>query len=263
MFTNYKLITILASPLLLCSGCTAVLWSESDTGFGAMGKVIKKKAESKLIEQDQLLGFIQIQNKDLGNTSDFIIVGQKYAYQIDAGNKELSEILKLQIDPTYWRMVSGFNQDQSLSLQLYSSENKKKKKNSTEDVKFSTDVKFVYNKAQLSEIETQQLNHLYVGYGNIQPPDREKNPYYVVKIGMNGQVIGLNDELKNLKFQKFSHNYPINLYSQGDTKYTANMPKLLQKVALTPVTLVGDVMILPLAILLNIGSSVKGITTNK
>ncbi len=66
--------------------------------------------------------------------------------------------------------------------------------------------------------------------------------------------MGLNTEIKNMKFQNFSQNYAISVYADRKIKYAVHPKVFLTKAALTPFTLAGDLIVAPLYFLFNIGN---------
>lgn len=240
-------------------GCTAILWNNSDSGRLATGKVVSTHADRVIVDQDQIVGFAYLkENASSKNSHDrnnvdrsLIVVGQKYAYMIDIGNKEILETIQSDLDPKYWRIKPVRPSDKHFSLSLMPESDDQKNPQATQ---FSGDIELYYAKNNLTEQEENRLSRLGLSqyeYG------QENSEFYQRKIGLVGRVVGLNAEIKNMKFQNFNQNYTIAMYTQGKTKYSLHSKTLLQKVALTPVTLVGDLVAIPLYFLFNIGTTIK------
>lgn len=256
-----KSLFLLMVVVTLLSGCTAILWNNSDSGTLATGKVVSSHADRVTVDQDQIVGFAYLKessssktNVDIKNLdTSLIVIGQKYAYMIDIGNQEILETIQSDLDPKYWRIRPVRLNEEYFGLSLLPKIDDDKH---LQQVKFSADIELYYAKNNLTQNEQQQLSRLNLSqyeYG------QENTEFYRRKIGLVGHIVGLNAEMNKMKFQHFSHNYPIEIYRSGKTHYSLHGKTLLQKIALTPVTLVGDIVAIPLYLLFNIGSTIKNI----
>ncbi|MFW1800657.1 hypothetical protein ACG9YX_11585 [Acinetobacter nematophilus] len=248
------------------SGCTAILWNNSDSGTLATGKVVSTHADRVTVDQDQIVGFAYLKedftsknntsknNADIKNLdTSLIVIGQKYAYMIDIGNQQILETIQSDLDPTYWRIRPVRSSENYFGLSLLPQIDDDKH---LQQLKFSADIELYYAKDKLTQNEQQQLSRLSLSqyeYG------QENSAFYRRKIGLVGHIVGLNAEMNKMKFQHFSQNYPIEIYTSGKTHYSLHTKTLLQKVALTPVTLAGDIVAIPLYLLFNIGTTIKNI----
>jgi hypothetical protein len=243
------------------NGCTAILWNNSDSGTLATGKVISTHADRVTVEQDQIFGFAYLKESSTSKTkvdiknldSSLIVIGQKYVYMIDIGNQEILETIQSDLDPKYWRIRPVRSNEEYFGLSLLPKIDDDKH---LQQAKFSADIELYYAKNNLTQNEQQQLSRLNLSkyeYG------QENSEFYRRKIGLVGHIVGLNTEMNKIKFQHFSQNYPIEIYTRGKTHYSLHPKTLLQKVALTPVTLVGDIVAIPLYLLFNIGTTIKNI----
>lgn len=240
-------------------GCTAILWNNNSSGLYELktGKVFSTLTETEIIDQDQIVGFAYLKEKavsksshDLKNTdTSIIVVGQKYAYKIGSiESKSILEAIQSDLDPKYWRIRPASSRENHFKLFLLGANKfQKKAKGAT----FSGSIELYYAKEDLTENERYKLVLLRLaqyGYG------QEYSAFYRKKITLAGSIMGLNTEIKNMKFQNFSQNYAISVYADRKIKYAVHPKVFLTKAALTPFTLAGDLIVVPLYFLFNIGN---------
>lgn len=233
---------ILACSFL--SGCTTVVWKESESGMFSVGKVITDKTKnSKLIKEDVLVGLVQVQSQDQKTKPQLMIIGEKYAYKIDSGAEEAFKVIQSTSERNYWRLKPS--DECNCNLNIIVSENTQK--NNILD--FYGSINLYYLKPVMDSVEVDEMKRLGASIQDIPINKHFKKTMFVKKIHLRGQIVGLNKEFKNLKLQNFSQDYPIEMYSQRSTQKSVNFGILLKKIALTPFALIGDVVIVPFLLL--------------
>lgn len=239
-------------------GCTAILWNNNSGNLYELntGKAFSTHTETEIVDQDQIIGFAYLKenassknSQDLKNTdTSIIVVGQKYAYKIGSfESKKILDAIRSDLDPEYWRIRPVCSGDNHFRLFLLPAIKFQK---NAQAVKFSGDIELYYAKNNLTQYEGYKLTLL--GFDRVIQ-DKEAVGFYRKKTGLSGEVVGLNPEIKKMKFQSFSQNYEITVYADGKAKYKLHPKVFLAKVALTPVTLAGDLVAVPLYFLFNIG----------
>ena len=237
-----SLITALLMTPMLISGCTAILWANEDKGFLATGKVITDKdPEYKVVAEDQILGFAQVRTPDTDQVQ-LMVVGKQYAYQIQQGQGQAFNIINSGLNVSALRLIRP--NDPNFSLNFYLDEDNKARLGQGV---FETTIYMTYDQAVISTADKALLDKLGFELYEYQDKDQKKTQRYVKKMVMHGKMVGLNAQLKALKFQSFSKAYPIHIHSI-QTGHGVDFKVLFRKIALTPVTLVGDALIIPIGL---------------
>ncbi|NHB57993.1 hypothetical protein G9F32_08120 [Acinetobacter sp. 194] len=234
-------IAIITSCLIL-NGCTALVWTDAG-GPLSMDKAVKTETtQGELLHQDLLLGFVQVQTKNKTNAPQLMIIGQKYAYKIDSGARDALKVIQSMPEHEYWRLKPYEGCDCRLVINL------EQNKNDSHALDFSGSIDLYYTKTKLSNDEIEKIRKLGAQSKRIDVGNKTSTTMLVKNIQLKGQVVGLSNELKNIKFEKFSQNYAIDIYAKGSTKKTVNQGLFLKKVALTPFALAADAVFVPLTL---------------
>lgn len=220
--------------LHLFVGCTSLLWGKktNDRFLSGSDDVITSSVNQVLIHQDTLRGFAKLQNNQ-HNSPQLMVIGKQFSYIFDSGETEILRFLNSELDPKYWRIFPKQNCNCAIQLKLQDSNNPK-------ILNFSSSVEFIYTKPQLSSEDKHLLEKLSFSMN-------KEFPSYTVHL--TGNVVGLNQEMKNLELQNFSQPYPINMYSYKNQK-NIHFGRMLSYIALTPFTLATDVILSPLYLIL-------------
>lgn len=226
--------------LLSLSACTEMLWSTSGGVFSGGKELTRKEGRGRdVVKKDQLLGFVQIKAPSDHEQAQLLIVGREYAYPLSAGQEQAQQIINSGLDVKYWRAVTS-GQGEDSDINLYFKDNQK------DPLAFTMRITLSYEKPALTERELQVLTQLGAKPIDAKNQQGEKLQVYAKEIQFEGHVQGLNQQLRALDYQKFSHNYSIVMYSPLKQVTRINYGPLLRQTALTPFTVVGDIILLPL-----------------
>lgn len=249
-------IMAISSLVLVLSGCgTAVLWENTDKGYISFGKVVDTTKSVKVVETDHILGFAQVNNTRAASKK-LVIVGQQYAYLMKDESESAFQILDSSLDVKHIRLYEPKAQKYHLDFNLLNNNVKSLK----DGVGFQTKIHLLYdkNKSELSLEEQNTLQRLGFSEENFAQNNAQQDIRYVKVMAMQGKVLGLNDELRSLKFQSFSQAYSINIYANYVDK-DVDFKTLFKKIALTPVALVGDLVVIPIGVVIVGAGSALGV----
>ncbi|TCM70802.1 hypothetical protein EC844_10171 [Acinetobacter calcoaceticus] len=246
------ILLILASALL--QGCTKMLWSTHGWNLG--GQLTESRDhKTKVVMQDQLLGFAQVQPRVKASQaqsedhSRIIIVGRDYAYALNQSQVKL--LLDPALDVEYWRVQLPQSDSESvLDFHLYMpTQYAYHPETLNGQLFFNTDLQFIYEKPDLTVNEREALKKLKASL--VEPwTGKQTNPEHnVFSIDVFGEIVGLNEEMKNLKYQKFSRTYAINIHEIPRSYTHVNWGTLFRQVALTPFTLAADLILVPVMLI--------------
>jgi len=233
----FRAIAVLLMSLSL-TACTSMLWSKTGwVGFGEdLTRQVRKGGD--IVKKDQLVGFVQIKSSAEHEPPQLLIVGREYVYPLTVGRDKAQQLINSGLDLKYWRAVmQGLGDDASLNLHFKNKPN--------DPLSFVMEVKLSYIKSDLTEQELQVLKQLDARLIRVQDAQKEVSEVYAVYLQFEGQVKGLNKQLRAIEYQKFSHDYPIVMYSPSKMVKRINYGPLLRQTALTPFTVVGDIILLP------------------
>lgn len=234
----------LISLSIVLSGCTALLWGKKSTNGGYLSgsdDIITKSEESFKVNQDNIKGFALLKNVSDANKSQIMVIGQQFGYLIHSGNSEVFKFLNSELDPKYWRIEPAKNCKCALKLFV---DEKVKGQNK---LYFSTYVNFVYVKENLSEKDKKILSQL--GASRSEDLGHQSGQYPRLEVHLKGEVVGLSKEIKALDLKKFSQNYQIEMYADK-TKKHVNYARMFGYIALTPFTVLSDIILSPLYLLM-------------
>lgn len=238
----------------LLQGCTKMLWSTSGWSFG--GELTESREyKTKVVMRDQLLGFAQVQPRVRSNKAQFddqsqiVIVGRDYAYALNQSQVKL--LLDPALDVKYWRVQLPQSGSVSiLDFYLYMPTQYAYRPETWKgQLFFNTDLQFIYEKSDLTVNEREALEKLKTRL--VEPWTRNPtNPEHnVFSINVFGEVVGRNEEMKNLKYQEFSRTYTINIHEIPQQYTHVNWGTLFRQVALTPFTLMADLIVVPVVLI--------------
>lgn len=213
---------------LLSTSCTAILWNK-----GLNGPVVRHDRKEVVIVKDEIASFAQLKTADAANK--FLIVGKEYTYIMETGNDKVAQLLESELDPSYWRIAG--TQESHRSINIYFEDNAKK----AQQMAFSTNFSMYYSKSNLSKREQEILNKL-----DCCVKEKMKGTDFSgFKIDMTGNMVNAKHKAINESQRALSSRYHIVGKTKTDTK-DYNVGLIAARATLTPFTLVGDVVLLPL-----------------
>ncbi|TCM70803.1 hypothetical protein EC844_10172 [Acinetobacter calcoaceticus] len=235
------LLTGLLSSALLIQGCTAMLWStEGPLRFG--GDLTREESKpGRVVKQDQLRGFVQVQSPDNPAATQLMVVGKDHAYLMQQGQDQAKALIDSGLDVSQWRVSLNKNNDFKLNFYL-----QEPKKDAPQQLNFNTQMVFYFNQANPTSQQLIALDKIGAKLSDIEVENGLTIHVYSMVVDFNGQVVGLNKQLRAIKYQQFSRDYPIVMYSPNKSVTHVNYGTLFKQIALTPFTLIGDVVLVPL-----------------
>ena len=246
MFNHFfKKVCVICICTLL-NACTLMVW---DAPIGRRDShresvTILKYKKEKLIQKDQLLGFALLQEQATATPSKLMIMGKHYAYQIDKGSDEVQSIIHSKLDMKEWGLVANQSAYESLKVVLIEPENKQK-----QSLNFRGTIEFFYQNEHPDADVVAELKRLGASLTKVKLATGETIDLYSKSIDLEGEVVGLNQQMKSLDYQNFGRQYWIEIYQPAQRVDGVNYKVLLKKVALTPFALVTDVVLIPIILI--------------
>lgn len=224
-----KKIVLLATTILISMLLTACYTLDTFQKF----PMNETKDIFNVIQEDDVAGFAKVIQKDLG--IKFIVIGLNNAYLIENGSDKVNELLLMSSSNTKIEILTKSSEGLKLTIKP-----EQKEKNEFEG---SLGFKFTINEpTQLQkDLLKEKTNSLKANL-----IEQEHESYLIVYISIKGKIVALNDELKARKLQNMSKNYHVML-GYYETKKSMKPSNLLFSVLMTPINLVADAIIMPLA----------------
>ncbi len=192
----------------MLNGCTYIVWKADPVKTTTM--------QAEAVDRDNVFALARttVEQKELPAGS-IIIIGEKYIYVLDSGGERLIELMKAVPDN---RKLTATSENMRFVL----------KKNQ----KISGNLSLQYPK-ETGIDESMNKLRFYKG-----------NDAYTTQIKLEGRIFSAQNNQLNLpQVSTFNHSYTITLHLE---KTNINAKKLFENIMITPITLMGDVIVLPL-----------------
>lgn len=247
MFNHvFKKICVICICTLL-NACTLMVWDSHGGMFSLnLGSTTTEKdKDEKLIKRDQLLGFVLLQDQSSTDQSKLMIIGKHYAYQIDKGSDDVKKLIHSSLGVGQWMLVPNQNIDGKLKIFFIEQENARQA-----NLKFASKIDFFYQNQNPDANAVEELKRLGASLKKIKLGTGETIDLYSKSISLDGEVVGLNQQMKSLHYQNFSRKYWIEMYKPAKTVRGIDYKVLLKKVGLTPFALVTDAIVVPVVVVI-------------
>ncbi|WP_163122303.1 hypothetical protein [Acinetobacter portensis] len=231
------LVTVIFISMLLTACYTLDTWKKFP--------VNEKKETFHMIQEDQVAGFVKVIQKN--EPTKFMVVGQNYAYLIENGSYQINELLLLSSKNKKLEIMT--NSRDGLQLTVDPKQHKNYEFKSTLGFKFTIEQPTLQQKEILKTLSNKLKTKTYV-------VDKEQESYLITYIPIDGKIILLNDEMNAMKRENMSKSYLVKV-GYFETEKSVSSSNLLFNILMTPISLVADAIIMPLASIAVIGDSVS------
>lgn len=233
-----KKLTVVVMLLVLSSLFSACMTSS----VWEKNSIIDKKTTFQVFKEDYIKSFGKVIQKN--QNPQFIVIGTDNAYLIDGDTQKINRLLDLKTNNVKLEMIT--DQDNSLVLEI------KPEQKDNYDFKAVLNFKIIISEPtstqkELWNVESKALNAYLV--------EKEHELILNVNIPIQGKIILLDDKLKALDHQDMSKKYKVKIGYYA-TKKSLDGGQLLGNIIQTPLALIADAIIIPLASIAFVGDTI-------